>query len=209
VSDPQVVRLLEELAAGTGLDRAAQAAGYPGVEAAADALRTLARRAAAPPRRKAADVAEALPGPPPRRSPYPAGAEAVVHADGASRGNPGPAAYGCVYLGEDGIPLCAEGGTVGRATNNVAEYRGAIAALERLLAWGVGRVRLRLDSQLVVRQLEGRYRVRDEGLKPLHARARTLLDGFDAWSVEHVPRAENALADRVANRALDRATTRG
>jgi len=194
---------MEELADGPDLARAAAAAGFDDPAAAAEALRRLARGPR--PRGRAKDPAEALPGPPPADSPYAKDAEAVVHADGASRGNPGPAAYGCVYLADDGTPLCAEGEAIGKATNNVAEYRGALAALERLSRWGVDRVRLRLDSQLVVRQLEGTYRVKDEGLKPLHARARRLLDGFAVAAVEHVPRAENALADRVANAALDEA----
>ena len=141
---------------------------------------------------------------PPSTSPYAEGQEAIAYADGASRGNPGPAAYGCVYAVED-LPLCGEGETIGHATNNVAEYRGALAALRRLHAWGVARVTLRLDSQLVVRQMQGQYKVKNEGLKPLYRQLVGLVSQFERVRFEHVPREQNALADRMANEALDAA----
>ena len=136
-------------------------------------------------------------------SPFPAGALAMAWADGASRGNPGPAAWGCVYTTEDGEPLCGEAATLGETTNNVAEYRGCIAALERMQAWGVRRGVLRLDSELVVRQINGQYKVRQEHLKPLVARAQSLRAGFEQMRIEHVPRKQNAIADALANAALD------
>lgn len=136
-------------------------------------------------------------------SPFPAGEPGVAYADGASRGNPGPAAWGCVYTTGDGEPLCGEAATLGETTNNVAEYRGCIAALERMRAWGVRRGVLRLDSELVVKQISGQYRVRQEHLKPLAARAQALRAGFDEMRIEHVPRRQNALADALANAALD------
>lgn len=142
--------------------------------------------------------------PPPRRSPYPEKALAVAYADGASRGNPGPAAYGVVFVLEDGMPLCGEGEAIGRATNNVAEYRGLIAALKRLRDWGHAHAIVRLDSELVVRQMQGRYKVKNEGLKPLFAEAKALAADFQKLRIEHVPRADNALADSLANLALDR-----
>lgn len=147
----------------------------------------------------------ALPLPrPPAESPFPDGVTAYAYADGASRGNPGPAAYGCVYAVEEGsLPLCGEGVALGEATNNVAEYRGAIAALQRMVDWGVTRAVLRLDSQLVVRQLDGSYRVKDAKLKQIHAEARELTARFQSLRFEHVPRKMNALADRMANHALD------
>ena len=143
--------------------------------------------------------------PPPKESPYSKGARAVAYADGASRGNPGPAAYGCVYSTEDDLPLCGEGKTLGEATNNVAEYRGCLAALQRLADCGVKKIVVRLDSQLVVRQMTGQYRVKNEGLKPLHAQVKEQAARFDEVRFEHVPRAQNTLADHMANLALDAA----
>ena len=136
-------------------------------------------------------------------SPFPTDAIAMAYADGASRGNPGPAAYGCVYTTEDGEPLCGEAGRLGETTNNVAEYRGCIVALGRMRAWGIRRGVLRLDSELVVKQLNGQYKVRQEHLKPLVAEALALRSGFDHLRIEHVPRKQNALADGLANAALD------
>jgi len=206
VSAKRLVRLIEELAAMKDLPGAAEAAGYEDVEQARSELLQWSRQLGstrspgrAPARRKAED----LPPPCPRSSPFGSSSPAVANTDGASRGNPGPAAYGCVYSTADGVVLCGEGAAFGVATNNVAEYRGAIAALERLLRWKVDRVVLRLDSQLVVRQLNGSYRVKDAGLKPLHARAMELIARFSSVELQHVPRAENALADRLANQALD------
>lgn len=202
MSRARLVRLLELLAEGPDLARAAAEAGYDSAGDAADELRSLSNRG---PRssRSRAKADEALPGPCPKSSPFPPRTVAYANADGGSRGNPGPAAYGCVYSGEDGTPLCAEGAAIGKATNNVAEYRGAIAAMTRLLGWGVERAVLRLDSQLVVRQLEGSYRVKDAGLKPLHAEAAALMGRFRELRLEFVPRKQNALADRFANLALD------
>ena len=151
---------------------------------------------------KAAREALELPKPP-KEAPFPEGVLAVAYADGASRGNPGPASFGCAYTLEDGTALCGEGEVLEETTNNVAEYQGCIRALERMAGWGLQRVELRLDSELVVRQIEGRYRVRQEHLKPLRQRARELADGFASFSIVHVPRKQNALADALANAALD------
>jgi probable phosphoglycerate mutase len=139
------------------------------------------------------------------QSPFPKGSDATAYADGASRGNPGPAAYGVAYTLADGTPLAREAAAIGEATNNVAEYRGLLAALERLRQWGVRRATLRLDSELVVRQMQGRYKVKNEGLKPLHARARQLTAAFSHLNFEHVPREQNRIADKLANLALDAA----
>jgi ribonuclease HI len=126
-----------------------------------------------------------------------------LHADGAARGNPGPAAYGFVLDAPDGRPASEGAEALGTATNNVAEYRGLVAGLERALALGVRDLEISLDSELVVRQLTGAYRVRHPGLKPWFERARLLLARFEHWSVRHVPRAANSRADELANRALD------
>ena len=132
----------------------------------------------------------------------------IAWADGASRGNPGPASWGMVVAGEDGGELAARGGTIGRATNNVAEYRGAIAAVEAALELGADELELRLDSELVVRQLEGRYRVKNRQLKPLFERLQELIDRLDRFRAVHVPRERNRRADALANEALDAARRR-
>ena len=98
----------------------------------------------------------------------------VAYADGASRGNPGPSSYGAVVFDADGKELHTVSQAIGHGTNNQAEYRGAIAALEAALGLGAKEVELRMDSELVVRQLSGRYKVRNPGLKPLAARLRDL-----------------------------------
>jgi ribonuclease HI len=140
---------------------------------------------------------------PPETSPFPEGATAYAYADGASRGNPGAAAYGVVYTLEDGTVLCGEHASLGHTTNNVAEWRGCVAALQRLRGWGVRRVVIRLDSQLVVRQVQGQYKVKQPHLMPFHAQALKIAREFERFSIEHVPRAQNALADALANAALD------
>ena len=129
----------------------------------------------------------------------------IVHADGASRGNPGPAAIGASVLDSGGREVHTVSERIGRATNNEAEYRSAIAGLEAALALGARSVELRLDSELVVRQLEHRYRVRNERLRPLFNRLVDLRRRFDSFSVTAVPRARNARADALANQALDSA----
>jgi ribonuclease HI len=127
----------------------------------------------------------------------------VVYADGASRGNPGPAAYGALVLDPAGVARERASARIGRATNNVAEYRGVIAGLEAALAHGARRVEVRLDSELVVLQAIGRYRVRNPGLIPLHRRLLALRRQFDEVVFRHIPRTENKEADRLANSALD------
>lgn len=126
-------------------------------------------------------------------------------ADGASRGNPGPAAWGMVVADADGAELAARGSTIGRATNNVAEYRGAIAAVETALELGAEELELRLDSELIVRQLQGRYRVKNAQLKPLYEQLQDLIGRLDRFRAVHVPRERNRRADALANQALDAA----
>ena len=113
-----------------------------------------------------------------------------------------------VVAGEDGGELAAKGEAIGRATNNVAEYRGAIAAVEAALDLGADELELRLDSELVVRQLEGRYRVKNRQLKPLFERLQALIDRLDRFQATHVPRERNRRADALANEALDAARRR-
>ena len=128
----------------------------------------------------------------------------IAYADGASRGNPGPAAYGAVLCDADGSELDAWGNPIGRATNNVAEYQGAIAAVEAALERGATELELRLDSELIVRQLEGRYRVKNQQLKPLYEQLSALVDQLDSFQPTHVRRHLNQRADAMANEALDR-----
>lgn len=127
----------------------------------------------------------------------------AVYADGASRGNPGPAAIGVVVYDPAGNEVHTTSKALGRATNNQAEYKAAIAGLEAALGLGARHVELRMDSELVTRQLSGRYRVRNPRLIPLHKRVLDLRSRFETVGIRHVPRGENALADRLANQALD------
>lgn len=123
--------------------------------------------------------------------------------DGGARGNPGPAGFGVVVEGPEGEPRGAYYGYLGVATNNVAEYRGLLAALEHARHQGWRRLWIGSDSELMVRQVRGEYRVKNAGLKPLFERCRRLLAGFEQFTLEHVPRERNAEADRLANQAMN------
>jgi ribonuclease HI len=127
----------------------------------------------------------------------------VVFADGASRGNPGPSSIGAAIFDPSGREIHAVSKRIGHATNNEAEYQAAIAGLEAAVALGARCVRLRMDSELVVRQLEYRYKVRNPRLQPLFARLLKLRRQFESFEVEAVPRAMNKRADQLANQALD------
>ncbi len=129
----------------------------------------------------------------------------VVHVDGGSRGNPGPAAAAAVVSDAEGEVLDEASVVLGRATNNVAEYRGLLLGLERARALGADEVEIVNDSELVAHQVNGRYKVKHPDMKPLHAEALGVLRGFARWSVRSVPRARNADADRLVNQALDAA----
>lgn len=127
-----------------------------------------------------------------------------VEFDGGSRGNPGPAGCGAVVRDGDGQELITYGQYVGRATNNVAEYHGLIAGLTKALELNARRVHVFGDSELIVRQMQGQYKVKNAGLKPLYDRARALADSFESIRFTHVPREQNKLADRLSNLAIDR-----
>jgi len=130
--------------------------------------------------------------------------EYVLHCDGASRGNPGLASIGFALFDAQGTEVLGRGEVLGDGiTNNVAEYTALLRGLEAALAHGVRRIRARLDSELVVRQVLGDYRVRHAGLQPLHAAVCTRIRAFESFAIEHVPRAENQRADALANAALD------
>jgi ribonuclease HI len=127
----------------------------------------------------------------------------TVNVDGGARGNPGPAAIGVVLRDEDGRVLEEVGETIGEATNNVAEYKALLRGIELASDQGATALELIGDSELVVRQVEGRYKVKNAGMKELHAEVKRALGDFDSWSIRHVRRAENADADRLVNQALD------
>jgi ribonuclease HI len=133
----------------------------------------------------------------------PARGVVTANIDGGARGNPGPAAYGIVLHDAGGATLIAGGKRIGRATNNVAEYYGLIAALDAARERGVSRLRVESDSELLVRQVQGHYRVKSPDLKPLHERALKLSRGFEFFEIAHVPREKNREADRLVNAALD------
>ena len=128
----------------------------------------------------------------------------VINADGASRGNPGPAAIGATIKDENGRLLASVSQRIGRTTNNQAEYRALIAALEKAISLEARRVDIRLDSELVVRQVEGRYKVKKATLRPLYLRVGELLGQLEGFTLTQVPREQNAEADRLANAALKR-----
>jgi tryptophan 2,3-dioxygenase len=129
--------------------------------------------------------------------------------DGGARGNPGPAAAAAVVSTPDGDVLDEASATLGETTNNVAEYRGLLLGLERARELGGTEVEVINDSELVAKQLAGEYRVKNRDLAALHEQARYALDAFDDWSIRSVPRAENAAADALVNRALDDAPQEG
>jgi ribonuclease HI len=123
--------------------------------------------------------------------------------DGGARGNPGPAAIAAVVATPEGEVLEEIGETIGPATNNVAEYRALLLGIERAQALGASELDLVGDSELIVRQVKGEYKVKDPTLRELHAQVRAALGGFDRWSIRHVRREHNAEADRLVNEALD------
>src|SRR3984957_8647193 len=133
----------------------------------------------------------------------------TAKVDGASRGNPGPASYAVVMRKPDGSSEFEIGKYVGRATNNVAEYFGLIAALDYAASHGIDRLRIQSDSELLVRQMQGRYKVKSPDLRPLHERAQRLARGLAFFEIQHIPRELNSEADALANLALDRTSSTG
>ncbi|HEY8723212.1 MAG TPA: ribonuclease HI family protein [Gaiellaceae bacterium] len=131
--------------------------------------------------------------------------KARLFTDGGARGNPGPAAYGFVLESEDGTVLAAEGEAIGTATNNVAEYSGLIAGLEKAIELHVPQVEVVSDSELMVKQMRGEYRVKNEALRELYDEATALARRVGNVEYRHVKRAHNELADKLVNDALDAA----
>jgi len=136
----------------------------------------------------------------------------TLYSDGASRGNPGPASCAAIlYAGDDKTPLLQEGRSLGRTTNNVAEYNGVILGLELLTGHltkeqilpSAVELNIRLDSELIVNQLLGKYKVKHESMKPLFEKVRSILASFQSLQIEHIRREFNKEADRLANQVLD------
>ncbi len=126
----------------------------------------------------------------------------IIHTDGVSRGNPGRAAIGAIIRDERGGLVASISQSIGQATNNQAEYRAIIAALEEVLSLGAANIELNSDSELVVKQVKGQYRVRKEALKPLYQRVKQLQGSLKGFKIKHIPRQQNREADKLANAAL-------
>src|SRR5438270_13968942 len=128
----------------------------------------------------------------------------TLQFDGGSRGNPGPAGIGVVVSAADGTPLVTLGRFIGRATNNVAEYRALITAMEEAKKLGARKIIIRGDSELIIKQMRGEYRVKHPDMKQLYEEAQALLREFDQTKIEHNLRGKNVLADKLANLAMDK-----
>ncbi len=129
--------------------------------------------------------------------------KAIIWVDGAARGNPGPAAIAAIIRDEQGRLITSLSRRIGVTTNNRAEYQAVIAALEKAIDLGARLVQVKSDSELVVNQLNGRYRVKKAELKPLYQRVRQLQGSLEGFTISHLPREQNREADRLANKALD------
>lgn len=185
----KLAHLLKLFAAGGALEECWRPAGFSSPFEAADAVRELARSIAAPPK--------------PERPRRRVGLSVVVYVDGASRGNPGPAAVGTAVYTESGEELYSRGKRIGRATNNVAEYRAVMEGLAVARELGANAVVVRLDSELVYRQLMGVYRIKHPDLKRLGEDVGRAAAAFDRCEFQQIPREENREADRIANTALN------
>jgi ribonuclease HI len=131
--------------------------------------------------------------------------KAILHADGGARGNPGPAGIGVVLTDESDEVIGEIARGIGEATNNIAEYSALIAGMELALDKGVTEIEIRLDSELVVSQLKGDWKIKSDRLRSLAVKARSLFDRFESASIAHVPREMNADADKLANQGMDQA----
>ena len=148
-------------------------------------------------------VADRTPPPPASALPVVAAGCCRLFTDGASRGNPGQAGAGAVLLTSNDEELVARSLYLGTCTNNVAEYRALILGLDEALQFGCKEVAIFLDSELIVRQIQGRYKVKNETLLPLFQQVQERLSRLPKWSITHVPRAQNSRADQLANQGID------
>lgn len=133
----------------------------------------------------------------------PANRKAYLYTDGAARGNPGPAGAGFAVVGGDGQIVFEGKRYLGEMTNNQAEYLALCEGLEKILELNFEEVAISMDSELIVRQVEGSYKVKNHGLKPHYKKVMELLDKFSSFSIKHIPREKNKAADRLANEAID------
>jgi len=140
----------------------------------------------------------------PATAPASDGSFSTLWTDGAARGNPGPAGIGVMLKAANGEVIVAEGQFVGHTTNNVAEYKALLLGLERAIERGVLRLEVRADSELLIKQLKGEYRVRNAGLLPLYEQAKRLIKRFEEVRLKHVRREHNGEADRLANEGIDK-----
>lgn len=131
--------------------------------------------------------------------------KAIVHVDGGARGNPGPAAAACVISSPQGETLLERSELLGSVSNNVAEYRALLLGLRSASELGASEIEVIGDSELIVKQVQGVYKVKHAAMKPLYLEAMQALRGFASWSIRSVPRAKNAHADALVNEALDAA----
>lgn len=129
----------------------------------------------------------------------------IVHVDGGARGNPGPAAAACVISSPQGETLLERSELLGSVSNNVAEYRALLLGLRSASELGASEIEVIGDSELIVKQVQGLYKVKHAAMKPLYLEAMQALRGFASWSIRSVPRAKNAHADALVNEALDAA----
>lgn len=127
----------------------------------------------------------------------------IINSDGAARGNPGPSGIGVVIKDENGVIVREISEYIGETTNNQAEYKALLAALHGALSLGAEAIEIFADSELMVNQIKGVYKVKNEGIKPLFNEARGLLQKIKAYGIKHVPREKNKEADRLANEAID------
>ncbi len=127
----------------------------------------------------------------------------IIYTDGAARGNPGPASIGAIIKDETGNVMARLSRRIGITTNNQAEYRAVITALEKAVSLGAKYVILKSDSELVVKQINGRYKIKNAALRPLYQEVVKLTGSLESFTISYIPRAQNAGADALANKALD------
>ncbi len=127
----------------------------------------------------------------------------IIYTDGAARGNPGPAAIGAIIKDEKGNLVASISRRIGVTTNNQAEYQAIIAALEKAISLGARHVELKSDSELVVKQINGQYKIKNTALRPLYQKVVQLIGSLESFSISYIPREQNAEADALANKALD------
>jgi ribonuclease HI len=127
----------------------------------------------------------------------------IIYCDGASRGNPGEAGIGYVIADREGAVLKEESDYLGQATNNVAEYTALVRSLQNSLKLGARRVKVYSDSELMVKQIKGEYKVKNPGLAPLYRQAMELISQLEAFNIIHIPRDRNKKADELANKGID------